>query len=169
MTEITNQIKTDISVEENSKNEYLIFLIDNNHYAINIYDVHEIKSYFNIAINSSKNAPSFLKGITHMENMIVPIFDLRLLFSLDQLPYDNYTIVIFINVNSTFFGVIVDSVSDIISLMPDQIKPAPDCYKSMYKGCIENIGTIGDRMLFIINSEKLLLVNELVEFNNEKI
>ncbi len=72
------------------------------------------------------NTPDFIKGVTNLRGVIVPIVDLRVKFSQGDVEYDDNTVVIVLNFGQRVVGIVVDGVSDVLSLASDQIRPAPE-------------------------------------------
>src|SRR5471030_2840113 len=104
--------------------EYLAFTLGQEEYGIDIQKVSEIRSYE--TPTRIANAPEFVKGVVNLRGIIVPIVDMRIKFSLGTPTYDQFTVVIILNINGRVVGMVVDSVSDVINLTPEQVKPAPD-------------------------------------------
>jgi purine-binding chemotaxis protein CheW len=86
----------------------------------------------------------------------VPIVDLRIKFNLGKVDYDQFTVVIILNLGTRVVGVVVDSVSDVLTLTPDQIKAAPTLSASLDTKYIMGLGTIDQRMLILVDIEKLM-------------
>jgi len=138
--------------------EVLSFRLGAEEYGIDILRVQEIRSYE--ACTRIAHAPHFIKGILNLRGVIVPIVDLRLKFGQPDAALDGSTVTIVLNVAQRIVGVVVDSVSDVLQLMPDQIQAAPEFNASVDAGHILGIGTVqqGDmkRMLLLVDIEKLL-------------
>jgi purine-binding chemotaxis protein CheW len=134
--------------------EYLTFKLANEEYGIDILKVQEIRGYE--APTRIANAPPFIKGVTNLRGTIVPIVDMRLKFNCDTVSYDGFTVVIILNLPSRVVGVVVDSVSDVINLMPDDIRPAPDVDSAVDASCIIGLGSINERMLILLDIGKLM-------------
>ena len=116
---------TGVSVSEASNNEMevLSFRLGTEEYGISILKVQEIRGYD--AVTRIANAPAFLKGVINLRGQIVPIVDMRIKFALGQAEYDAFTVVIILNIGRQVIGMVVDSVSDVITLAPEQVRPAP--------------------------------------------
>ena len=114
----------DTQGSEASGQEYLVFTLGTEEYGIDILKVQEIRSYE--TVTRIANAPDFLKGVTNLRGVIVPIVDLRLKFKLGNVRYDHQTVVIILNVAGRVVGIVVDGVSDVLTLTGDDIKPAPE-------------------------------------------
>ena len=145
--------------------EFLTFRLGAEEYGIDILKVQEIRSYEQPT--RIANAPSFVKGVVNLRGVIVPIVDLRLKLGCDTADYNSFTVVIVLNVKGRVVGAVVDSVSDVLELKADTIKPAPEMASAIDDGYITGIGSISDRMLILMDIESLMasaemgLINEL--------
>lgn len=135
-------------------NEFLTFRLGGEEYGIEILKVQEIRGYD--AITHIANAPAFIKGVVNLRGIIVPIVDMRIKFNLGDATYDQFTVVIILNVAGRVVGMVVDSVSDVITLTAEQMKPAPDFSSSFDTEYITGLGTVEDRMLILVDIEKLM-------------
>ncbi|MCW5236879.1 chemotaxis protein CheW [Verminephrobacter eiseniae] len=134
--------------------EYLTFRLDQEEYGIDILKVQEIRGYE--PPTRIANAPDFIKGVVNLRGTIVPIVDMRLKFRCAQADYDSFTVVIILNLRSRVVGIVVDSVSDVMGLAPDSIHPAPDVDSAIDNSCIFGLGSVGERMLILLDIEKLM-------------
>jgi purine-binding chemotaxis protein CheW len=138
--------------------EYLTFRLGQEEYGIDILRVQEIRSYE--PPTRIANAPAFIKGVVNLRGVIVPIIDLRLKLGCDSAEYNGFTVVIVLNVKGRVVGVVVDSVSDVLELGKDQIKPAPELSSSVDAGYITGIGAVksgeAERMLILVDIEALM-------------
>ncbi|NVM78616.1 purine-binding chemotaxis protein CheW [Duganella sp. SG902] len=134
--------------------EYLAFTLGKEEYGIDIQKVSEIRSYE--TPTRIANAPEFVKGVVNLRGIIVPIVDMRIKFNLGTPTYDQFTVVIILNIGHRVVGMVVDRVSDVTTLTPDQIKPAPEIGSAMNTEHIVGLGTIDDRMLILVDIDKLM-------------
>jgi purine-binding chemotaxis protein CheW len=134
--------------------EFLAFRLGTEEYGIPILKVQEIRGYD--AITSIANAPDYFKGVVNLRGIIVPIVDMRIKFKLGAPTYDEFTVVIILNILGRVVGMVVDSVADVISLRADQIKPAPDLGAALDTDYLTGLGTIDERMLILVNIDKLM-------------
>src|SRR5450759_3429608 len=104
--------------------ELLTFTLGHEEYGIDILRVQEIRGYD--AVTAIANAPEFIKGVINLRGIIVPIVDMRIKFKLGNVSYNELTVVIILNVANRVMGIVVDGVSDVITLKAEQIKPAPE-------------------------------------------
>jgi len=132
-------------------NEYLTFTLGAEEYGVEILKVQEIRGYE--AVTKIANAPAFIKGVSNLRGTIVPIVDMRIKFNLGEAEYNQFTVVIILNVAGRIVGMVVDSVSDVIELKPEQIRPAPDFSSSLDTKYITGLGTVDERMLILMDIE----------------
>ena len=134
--------------------EYLTFTLGNEEYAIDILKVQEIRGYETPTMIA--NAPPFIKGVINLRGVIVPIVDLRIKFSLGKVEYTPFTVVIILNVAGRVVGVVVDSVSDVISLTPVEIRPAPEFSGTFDTKYILGLASQEARMMIVTDIERLM-------------
>ncbi len=134
--------------------EFLTFRLGAEEYGIDILRVQEIRSYE--APTRIANAPPFLKGVVNLRGVIVPIVDLRLKLSCERVEYNDFTVVIVLNVRGRIVGAVVDSVSDVLELKAETIKPAPQLNFGVDTSFITGIGSVNDRMLILMDIEALM-------------
>lgn len=134
--------------------QYLTLRLGDEDYAIDILRVQEIRSYEEPT--RMVNAPAYVKGVVNLRGVIVPIIDLRMKLQLDKVAYNEFTVVIILNVRGTVIGVVVDSVSDVVTLTADQISPAPQFDTTLDSRFITGLSNVGERMLIIMNMEALM-------------
>src|SRR5512135_279664 len=131
--------------------ELLTFTLGSEEYGIDILKVQEIRGYD--AVTTIANAPEFIKGVINLRGIIVPIVDMRIKFHLGKVEYDQFTVVIILNVANRVVGMVVDGVSDVITLSPDQIKAAPEFGSAIDTQYVMGIGTVDERMLILVDIE----------------
>ncbi|MEO5732291.1 MAG: chemotaxis protein CheW [Rubrivivax sp.] len=120
--------------------EFLTFRLGAEEYGIDILRVQEIRSYEQPT--RIANAPAFIKGVVNLRGVIVPIIDLRLKLSCEQVDYNDFTVVVVLNVRGRVVGAVVDSVSDVLELTAEQIKPAPELSACIDASFITGIGSV---------------------------
>jgi purine-binding chemotaxis protein CheW len=139
---------------DSSGNEFLAFKLGKEEYGIDILKVQEIRGYE--AVTRIANSPEFIKGVVNLRGIIVPIIDMRIKFNLGEPTYDQFTVVIILNIAGRVVGMVVDSVSDVITLTQEQMKPAPDIGTTFESDHLMGLGTIDERMLILVNIDKLM-------------
>ena len=143
--------------------ELLTFTLGNEEYGIDILKVQEIRGYD--AVTSIANAPEFIKGVINLRGIIVPIVDLRIKFHLGTVEYNQFTVVIILNVANRVVGIVVDGVSDVITLAAEQLKPSPEFSSTMDTQYILGLGTVEQRMIIVMDIEKLLSSRDMELFD----
>lgn len=138
----------------NNELEVLSFRLGKEEYGISILKVQEIRGYE--AVTRIANAPAFLKGVINLRGQIVPIVDMRIKFALGRAEYDSFTVVIILNIGRQVIGMVVDSVSDVVTLAPDQVRPAPAIGGGIDADHLLGLGTVGERMLILLDIERLM-------------
>ena len=134
--------------------EYLTFRLGSEEYGIDILKVQEIRSYE--PPTRIANAPDFIKGVVNLRGVIVPIVDLRLKLGCPSAEYNSFTVVIVLNVKNRVVGAVVDSVSDVLELGVDEIKPRPEVPAAMDARFITGLGKLGERMLILLDIEAMI-------------
>lgn len=135
-------------------NEFLTFRLGSEEYGIEILKVQEIRGYD--SITHIANSPDYIKGVINLRGIIVPIIDMRIKFDLGQATYDQFTVVIILTVAGRVMGIVVDGVSDVITLTDEQMRQAPGLGSVIDTEYIMGLGTVDERMLILIDIERLM-------------
>ncbi len=156
----TTQTQTSLMDEgDEVRNEFLAFTLGNEEYGIDILRVQEIRGYE--SVTRIANSPDFIKGVVNLRGIIVPVVDMRIKFSLGTPTYDQFTVVIILNIAGRVMGMVVDSVSDVTTLSPDQVKPAPEMGTTFDSDYLIGLGTLSERMLILVDIDKLMSSSEM--------
>ena len=134
--------------------EYLTFRLGREEYGIDILKVQEIRGYE--PPTRIANAPDFIKGVVNLRGTIVPIVDMRLKFNCASAEYDAFTVVIILNLRQRIVGIVVDSVSDVMELAPENLRPAPEVESVIDSDSVIGLGSLADRMLILLDIERLM-------------
>lgn len=134
--------------------EYLTFRLGREEYGIDILKVQEIRGYE--PPTRIANAPHFIKGVVNLRGTIVPIVDMRLKFNCTSAEYDTFTVVIILNLRQRIVGIVVDSVSDVMELAQENLRAAPEVDSVIDSDSVIGLGSLGDRMLILLDIEKLM-------------
>jgi len=134
--------------------EFLAFKLGQEEYGIDILRVQEIRSFEQPT--RMANAPAFVLGVMNLRGVIVPIIDMRIKFGLAEVKYDNFTVVIVLNIGALVVGMVVDAVSDVIALTPEQQRPVPEFSGAIDSNHVMAIGSVQDRMLILLDIEKVM-------------
>ena len=160
MSQATNEAV--LAAAEAENREFLVFSLGDEEYAIDILKVQEIRGYENVT--RIANAPDFIKGVTNLRGVIVPIIDLRLLFGMPFNAYTKTTVVVVVKVEGItdrIVGIVVDAVSDAYNVHPDMISNAPDLGSIVDTSFIKGIADIDECMLMLLDIDKLLSVEQI--------
>jgi purine-binding chemotaxis protein CheW len=147
------------SQQNQGTNEVLAFRLGSEEYGIDILKVQEIRGYD--TVTKIANAPDFLKGVVNLRGLIVPIVDMRIKFNLGTPTYDQFTVVIILNIGHRVIGMVVDSVSDVITLAPEQVKPAPEMSATLNTDYLRGLGIIDERMVILVDIDQLMSSGEM--------
>lgn len=139
--------------------EFLAFTLGKEEYAIDIQKVQELRGYD--VVTHIANSPDFIKGVVNLRGIIVPIMDMRIKFNLGTPTYDQFTVVIIINIAGRVMGMVVDSVSDVITLTAEQIKPPPQLGAALDTSYLIGLGAFDERMLILVDIDKLMTGPEI--------
>jgi purine-binding chemotaxis protein CheW len=139
--------------------EFLSFTLGDEEYGIDIQKVQELRGYD--AVTRIANAPAYIKGVVNLRGIIVPIIDMRIKFDLGEPSYDQFTVVIVLNIGGRVVGMVVDSVSDVITLSAEQIKPAPEMGSTLDTDYLISLGTLEERMLILVDIDRLMSSEEM--------
>ena len=146
-----------------SAGEYLSFRLGAEEYGIDILKVQEIRGYEQPT--RIANTPNFMKGVVNLRGVIVPIVDLRLKLGCAAAEVNAFTVVIVLNVRGRVVGAVVDSVSDVLELGQDSIRPAPELSSAIDIGFITGIASPKtddrERMLILMDIEALMASAEM--------
>ena len=134
--------------------EFLTFRLGGEEYGIDILRVQEIRSYEEPT--RIANAPHFIKGVVNLRGVIVPVVDLRIKLNCEKVEYNGFTVVIVLNVHGRVVGAVVDSVSDVLELSHELIKPAPEMNTTVDTSFITGIASVGERMLILMDIAALM-------------
>jgi len=139
--------------------QYLTFRLNDQDYGIPILEVQEIKGW--TAVTPIPNSPHFIKGVLNLRGTIVPIIDLRLRFNMEERAYDQFTVIIVVNICGKLSGLVVDSVSDVMNASAEQHCEAPEFEGQVNSKCIDGLVQFGEKLLILLDINKLAELDEL--------
>ena len=139
--------------------QFLTFKLAGEEYGVGILSVQEIRGWS--AVTAIPHSPNWLLGVINLRGAVVPIIDLRIKFNFAKAEYNEFTVVIILNVGARVVGVVVDGVSDVITLGSEQIKPAPSLGSNTDTSHIIGFGTLDERMRILMDVEKLMASADL--------
>lgn len=139
--------------------EFLTFTLGDEEYAIDILKVQEIRGYD--GVTRIANTPDYIKGVINMRGVIVPVVDMRLKLHVGKAVYDQFTVMIILNLGERVVGMVVDGVSDVVALSEEQIRAAPEFGTAMDTEYIQGLASIEERMVIVVDIEKLMSSSEM--------
>jgi len=161
-----NIITDDIDLEEDTQKEkYLTFVLDNESYGIGINNVTEIIGIQPITL--IPELPDYIKGVINLRGKIIPVMDVRLRFKKTFRKYNDRTCIIVVDINDLTIGLIVDSVSEVLKILDQDIVPPPNLNKVTNK-YIRGIGKIDKDIKLILDCDKLVNNDDMDILNDIK-
>lgn len=140
--------------------QFLTFALGQEEYGVEILKIQEIKGFS--AITPLPNAPAFIKGVLNLRGTIVPIVDLRKKFSLPEVGYTKFTVIVVVQVQGKIMGFIVDAVSDVLNVAGADIQPTPDLHRQVDTSFINGLAKAGEKLVILLDIEKVLTTAETV-------
>ncbi|WP_428248494.1 chemotaxis protein CheW [Ferrovibrio sp.] len=133
--------------------QLISFTVGSEEYGVDIMAVREIRAWSETT--PLPNTPEVVRGVINMRGAIVPIFDLRARFGMPRTEPTKYNVVIIVSVASRIVGILVDAVSDIITINEDEIRPMPEMEQVSGIGFMEGLITVGERMVGLIGLDRM--------------
>lgn len=141
--------------------QFLTFSLGEELYGVDILRVQEIKGY--TAVTRIPNTPPHIKGVLNLRGTIVPIVELRTLFGMPTIEYTMFTVIVVVVVQDKVMGLVVDAVSDVLNINQKDIQPAPEFGQKVDVTCVKGIGKSGDKLVALLDIDRLLLDPALKE------
>lgn len=161
MSEIVNENyaqKKELTAQADVR-QFLAFTLGQEEYGLDLLQVQELREYEKVT--QIANAPAFLKGVVNLRGIIVPIMDMRIKLGFANVTYNELTVVIILSIRGRTVGMVVDSVSDVINLHPEHLKPAPEMGTAVGTDYLIGLGTIDERMIILVDIDKMLSSSEI--------
>lgn len=159
----TKIIDKDEFVEEE---QLVTFLIGSETYGVGVLKVQEI-----IGMTDITNVPNtvyFMEGVINLRGTVVPVVDMRKKFKMEQREYDNYTVIIIVEVKNKLIGMIVDSVSDVVNIPVSNIQSTPHFTTRIETDFIKGIGQIDNNLIIILDVDAILSEDELKNIDRDR-
>lgn len=152
------------SVVTGEEGQYVTFLLGDEEYGLEILAVQEIIGFTHIT--HVPHLPDFIKGVINLRGTVVPVIDLRLKFGLGQADYNNHTCVVVVKMEERVMGMVVDVVSEVVNFPEGSVEPAPPFGTNIKADFIKAMGKVGDRLVIILDIDKVLSNDELAAIVN---
>ena len=144
--------------------KYLTFRLGNEEYGVGIMRIREIIGM--MPITSVPQTPSFVKGVVNLRGKVIPVIDLRLRFQMAEIPYDERTCIIVLEITtdsaSLQIGVVVDSVSEVLNIREDDIEATPAFGVKMNTDYILGMAKAGGGVKILLDIDRVLTESELI-------
>lgn len=145
-------------------NQILVFKINNELYGIDILKVQEILNF--IQPTPIPNCPDYLKGIINLRGTIILVIDLRARFHFEEPMNPDNCVIVVVAIGSKKYGLVVDSVSDVLTINEDDIQEDIDINSGIDNRYITGLVKANEQMIILVNIDKVFLKNELDDLNN---
>jgi purine-binding chemotaxis protein CheW len=139
--------------------QFVTFALGKETYGISILKLSEIIAYQELT--TLPNMPEFIKGVLNLRGSVIPVIDLRERFNMEPKDYDQFTVIIILEISGHTMSIIVDSVSDVITLQSDDIKPRPNFSTGIQTDFIQGMGLKDDKFIILLDVEKFLSSEDL--------
>lgn len=138
--------------------QFLTFMLNGEEYGVDILRVQEIKGWE--SATEIPNTPPYIRGVINLRGTIVPVIDLRRRFELETIEYTNTTVIIVLRIKTgegeKTMGFIVDAVSDVYNVTPDQMKPTPEFGGQVRTDYVKGLATVDDKMVILLDIDQLV-------------
>jgi purine-binding chemotaxis protein CheW len=155
---MTTNVSTTQDAAVPGSQQVLTFVLGSETYGVDILRVQEIRGWS--AVTKIPHAPPQVLGVLNLRGSIVPIVDMRMQFNLERAEYTAITVIIVLSVQSRAgrrdFGVVVDGVSDVVTVNEAQVKPAPDLGSRFATEHIRGLMPVSDRMVVLLDIDRLI-------------
>lgn len=139
--------------------QFLTFLLENQEYGVELLNIQEIRGFS--PITPIPNVPTHVRGVMNLRGTVLPVIDLRMKFRLPEVEYTKFTVIVIITVAGKMIGLLVDAVSDVLMVSPEDIRPAPDFGGTVDLRFISGVFQTHDHLAVALNLEQLLTEGEL--------
>ncbi len=166
-----NQVQQQEKSTDNRSNlaadgrKLLTFTLRDEEYGIDLLRIQEIKGY--LPITPIPNTPEYIKGVINLRGSVIPVMSLRRRFGMEEAEYNKFTVIIVINVESKVVGLLVDGVSDVLSVPTEDIQSPPEIVSSIDTAFLSGLVRKEERLVLLLNLEPLIGATELASTSEE--
>jgi len=140
----------EVEAPASENRQYITFTIGEEEYGVDIMAVREIKAW--TETTHLPNTPEFMRGVLNLRGLIVPIFDLRCRFGMGVTETTSMHVVIIVQVEKRMVGMLVDTVSDILSISEDAIQDIPKMDRNIDDEYLSGLVTVNERMVALLDA-----------------
>ncbi len=148
------------------ESQFVTFMIGGETYGVAVLKVQEIIGM--TQITHVPNTMVFMKGVINLRGSVVPVVDMRIKFGMEERSYDAFTVIIIVEVRERMIGMIVDSVSDVIGIPVKSIQDTPHFSARIETDFISGIGQVEDKLVIILDVDRILSSEEMSEMDRER-
>ena len=165
MKDIESKAMTERDDIEEQEYQHVTFIIGEETYGVGVEKVKEIIGMTDIT--HLPNAAYFMEGVINLRGSVVPVVDLRKKFRMKTREYDNFTVIIIVEVKDRLIGMIVDSVSDVVNIPISSIQSTPHFRTKIKTDFIDGIGRVDDNLIILLDVDKILTEEEMETIESE--
>lgn len=146
--------------EDGQRDKYLTFAVGKEDYGIDISHITEIIGIQKIT--QVPDMPVYIKGVINLRGKVIPVMDVRLRFGMEEREYDDRTCIIVVDVRGAAIGLVVDTVKEVVDILPGQIELPPDVADRTSSHYIKGLGKVGEQVKILLDVERLVRQEDLV-------
>jgi len=139
--------------------QHLTFQLGAEEYGIEILKVQEIRGY--AGVTPIPNTPAYILGVMNLRGTVIPVVDLRTRFAMPNQEYNKFTVIVVVTVRDKVIGLVVDAVSDVLDVLPSQVRERPDMGARTDMRFIGGMATVGEKLVVLLDIERLLGEDDL--------
>lgn len=151
--------KKPVAHQAQQTNQFLTFMLDDQEYGLELLTIREIRGF--TPMTPIPHVQSYVRGVMNLRGTVLPVIDLRIKFGLPTVEYNRFTVIVIAMVLNKMVGLLVDSVSDVLHVAQDAIRPAPDFGSAVDTRFIDGVFETRERLAIALNLGKLLHESEL--------
>ena len=133
--------------------EFITFEIGDRRLGINIMAIREIRAWS--PATPLPNSPPHVRGVVNLRGVVLPVLDLSQRLGWGATEPSGRHVIIVVRIGEQLQGIIVDAVSDIVTLGPDQLQPVPDVGQTQSAAFLDGIATIDGRLIMILGLDRI--------------
>lgn len=160
MTQETYQTVSPAAILPQEPQQFLTFLLEGQEYGVELLKIQEIRGFS--PITPIPNVPRHVRGVMNLRGSVLPVIDLRMKFHIPEVEYTPFTVIVIITIAGRMVGLLVDAVSDVLMVAPNEIRPAPDFGMSVDTRFISGVFQTHDHLAIALNMEQLLTETEML-------
>lgn len=140
--------------------QFLTFLLEQQEYGLEVSEVQEICGF--APISAVPNVPAHVRGVMNLRGTVLPVIDMRRRFGLSEIPPSKFSVIVIAKMANRKLGLLVDAVSDVLTVNEDEMHEAPDFGSEVDAAFIENIFRTRERLVVVLDLNRLLSADELI-------